>query len=221
MATQVTLGSGVVDSAAGLKLRTNGSTEAVDISTGQVVTLAQNPVLTLGTTNGVAYLNGSKVLTTGSALTFDGTNLGLGASATSAGSGIPTFQLTGTSGTYPLRSGATAFITQDGTSGQHYDYFDTGVMWHQTVTNTPQAWKINNAEQMRLTSTGLGIGTSSPNASAILDAQSTTKGVRFPNMTTTQKNAISSPAAGLVVFDTTLAKLCVYSGSAWQTITSV
>ena len=28
-------------------------------------------------------------------------------------------------------------------------------------------------------------------------------------------------AAGTVIFDTTLAKLCVYSGSAWQTITSV
>jgi hypothetical protein len=40
-------------------------------------------------------------------------------------------------------------------------------------------------------------------------------------MTTVQKNAIGTPAAGLVVFDTTLAKLCVYSGTAWQTITSV
>jgi hypothetical protein len=67
----------------------------------------------------------------------------------------------------------------------------------------------------------LGIGTASPNASAILDVQSTTKGVRMPNMTTTQKNAISSPAAGLMVFDTTLSKLCVYSGAAWQTITSI
>lgn len=66
----------------------------------------------------------------------------------------------------------------------------------------------------------VGIGTSSPDAAAILDVQSTTKGVRFPNMTTTQKNAIT-PAAGTVVFDTTLAKLCVYSGAAWQTITSV
>jgi hypothetical protein len=77
-------------------------------------------------------------------------------------------------------------------------------------------------EKMRIDSSGnVGIGTSSPSASAILDAQSTTKGVRFPNMTTTQKNAVSSPAAGLVVFDTTLAKLCVYSGTAWETITSV
>ena len=66
----------------------------------------------------------------------------------------------------------------------------------------------------------VGIG-ATPAASAVLDAQSTTQGVRFPNMTTTQKTAISSPAAGLVVFDTTLAKLCVYSGAAWQTITSV
>ena len=71
------------------------------------------------------------------------------------------------------------------------------------------------------TSQKVGIGTASPNASAILDSQSTTKGVRFPNMTTTQKTTISSPAAGLVVFDTTLSKLCVYSGIAWQTITSV
>ena len=71
-------------------------------------------------------------------------------------------------------------------------------------------------------STGnVGIGTSSPNASSILDVQSTTKGVRMPNMTTTQKNAIASPAAGLMVFDTTLSKLCVYTGAAWQTITSV
>jgi len=76
-------------------------------------------------------------------------------------------------------------------------------------------------ERMRINSAGnVGIG-STANASAILDAQSTTKGVRMPNMTTAQKNAIVSPAAGLIVFDTTLAKLAVYSGAAWQTITSV
>ena len=97
----------------------------------------------------------------------------------------------------------------------------SGYTYLLTESSVPMLFGTNNAERMRIDSVGnVGIGTSSPNASAILDVQSTTKGVRFPNMTTTQKNAISSPAAGLVVFDTTLAKLCVYSGSAWQTITS-
>jgi trimeric autotransporter adhesin len=70
-------------------------------------------------------------------------------------------------------------------------------------------------------SANVNIGTTTDAASAILQASSTTKGFLPPVMTTTQKNAISSPAAGLVVFDTTLAKLCVYASGAWQTITSV
>ena len=85
-----------------------------------------------------------------------------------------------------------------------------------------QFWTGNaSAQRMRINSSGnVGIGTASPSASAILDAQSTTKGVRMPNMTTAQKNAIAAPAAGLMVYDTTLAKLCVYT-TAWETITSV
>jgi len=59
------------------------------------------------------------------------------------------------------------------------------------------------------------------NASAILEANSTTLGFLPPRMTTTQKNAIASPAAGLVVYDTTLGKLCVRGAAAWETITSV
>jgi hypothetical protein len=57
-------------------------------------------------------------------------------------------------------------------------------------------------------------------ASAVVQCDSTTRGFLPPRMTTTQKNAISSPAAGLVVYDTTLAKLCVYT-TAWETITSI
>jgi len=64
------------------------------------------------------------------------------------------------------------------------------------------------------------LGATSINSSAQFQVDSTTKGVLFPRMTTTQKNAISSPATGLVVFDTTLGKLCVYS-TTWQTITSI
>jgi hypothetical protein len=98
--------------------------------------------------------------------------------------------------------------------------FTGGLTILQGGANPISLW-TNSSERMRIDASGnVGIGTTA-NASAILDAQSTTKGVRMPNMTTTQKNAIASPAAGLMIFDTTLAKLCVYSGTAWQTITSV
>jgi len=86
------------------------------------------------------------------------------------------------------------------------------------ATGTTSANLVFSASPVFSGSVGIG---ATPAASAVLDAQSTTQGVRFPNMTTTQKNAIGTPVAGLVVFDTTLVKLCVYTGTAWQTITSV
>jgi hypothetical protein len=49
----------------------------------------------------------------------------------------------------------------------------------------------------------------------------TTKGFTFPVFTTIEKLAIATPNTGAVVFDTTLGKLCVYNGSAWQTVTSL
>ncbi len=60
-----------------------------------------------------------------------------------------------------------------------------------------------------------------PSASAVLELYATDKGFLPPRMSTAEKNAIASPATGLMVFDQNLAKLCVYTGSAWQTITSV
>jgi hypothetical protein len=57
-------------------------------------------------------------------------------------------------------------------------------------------------------------------ASSLVTINSTTRGFLPPRMTTTQKNAIATPAAGLVVYDTTLNKLCVYT-TAWETITSL
>lgn len=63
----------------------------------------------------------------------------------------------------------------------------------------------------------VSIGTSSdPVASAKLELVSTTKGFLPPRMTTTQKNAISSPASGLMVYDTTTNKLACYNGTTWN-----
>ena len=60
-----------------------------------------------------------------------------------------------------------------------------------------------------------GIGTTTPNASAKLEVSSTTQGVLLPRMTTTQKNAISSPAEGLEVYDLTLHQKSYYNGTTW------
>jgi hypothetical protein len=70
---------------------------------------------------------------------------------------------------------------------------------------------------MFLRSTGeLSLGsTVSSQASAKLDIQSTTQGVLFPRMTTVQKLAIGSPAAGLQVYDTTLNQMSYYNGTTW------
>jgi len=62
----------------------------------------------------------------------------------------------------------------------------------------------------------VGIG-GTPNANAVLDVQSTTKAFMPPRMTTTQKNAIASPTAGMVVYDSTLTALSTYNGSSWVT----
>jgi hypothetical protein len=67
----------------------------------------------------------------------------------------------------------------------------------------------------------ISIGGTLAVASAQLQMDSTTRGFLPPRMTTTQKNAIASPAAGLVVYDTTLGKLCVRTASSWETITSL
>jgi len=59
---------------------------------------------------------------------------------------------------------------------------------------------------------------SGESASAILQADSTTKGFLPPRMTTTQINAIASPANGLEVYNTTLACPCFYDGTAWRKV---
>jgi hypothetical protein len=55
-------------------------------------------------------------------------------------------------------------------------------------------------------------------ASALFEVKSTTKGFLPPRMTTTQRNAIASPAAGLQVYDTTLNRPCFYDGTTWITL---
>jgi len=126
---------------------------------GTVVELGTNPStlgLPNGTANGVAYLNGSKVLTTGSALTFDGSKL-----TTSRGSGgtVARFE-----NTFANQYGVLEIA---GTSrGGEIDFLNGSTVLSSIYASTGSDIVFTTgagfAEQMRLTSTGLGIGTSSP-----------------------------------------------------------
>jgi hypothetical protein len=154
-----------------VKLVGAGPTTGVTIANGSSTTVAWNGsdfvevsspssiILPNGTANGVLYLNGSKVVTSGSALTFDGTNtlsvsgtapvIALNGSSNNGFRGVD-FQVTGTSyGDVKLNINTGELEIVSGQTGQS-GYFQT--------------FKIGGSEQMRLTSTGLGIGTSSPSA---------------------------------------------------------
>lgn len=64
-----------------------------------------------------------------------------------------------------------------------------------------------------------GIGTTAPATSAILEVKSTTKGVLLPRMTAAQKNAIASPASGLLIYLTDSIKGFYYYDAGWKAVT--
>jgi hypothetical protein len=113
-------------------------------------TLSGNLTLSGGTANGVLYLDGSKVAASGSALTFDGTSLAIGA-------GAPTNLLTLLATSTP----GIDFLNGAGTKRAVISASSSALNFNSLTTN-PITWQIDSSEQMRLTSTGLGIGTSSP-----------------------------------------------------------
>ena len=79
-----------------------------------------------------------------------------------------------------------------------------------------------NIERLRIDTFGrVGIGTTLPATSALLDLTSTGRGFLVPRMTTTQKNAIVSPVQGLLVFQTDGAKGFYYYDAGWKAVTPV
>lgn len=84
---------------------------------------------------------------------------------------------------------------------------------------------VNNTKAIAINQTGAStpnylvgptvVGSTTADASAALLVNSTTKGFGLPQMTSSQKNAISSPREGLMVYDTDLDGHCMYDGVKW------
>lgn len=67
----------------------------------------------------------------------------------------------------------------------------------------------------------VGIGTISPDPSAMLEIKADDKGILLPKLTAAQKTAIVSPATGLIIYQTDgAAGFWYYNGSAWVSINS-
>jgi hypothetical protein len=130
-------------------------------------------------------------------------------------------------------SATTSLLVQDSTGQEMFRIRDNNqidIRQGQLIFANPGAntWRVYNggaSPNVVGTTWYAGTGTfvvndgsnvSTSSASAQLDIQSTNRGFLPPRMTTTQKNAIASPAAGLVVYDSTTNKLCCYNGSTWN-----
>lgn len=67
----------------------------------------------------------------------------------------------------------------------------------------------------------VGIGTTKPDQSAVLDVSSSTKGLLMPRMSLQQRSSIQNPAQGLVVFQTDfISGFYFYDGDGWKPLTS-
>jgi len=153
--------------------------------------------------------------------------------ATNKGVLLPRVALTATTVAAPVSAPATNLVVfNTATAGDVTPglYFWTGTVWKRQMakgdtgndwqrtgnagtnpsvnalgTNDAQSLviKTNNAERMRISSSGnVGINTASPNSSALLDVSSTTQVFLPPRMTSAQIAAIASPAEGLIVYNT-------------------
>jgi hypothetical protein len=189
----------------------NLSTGNINFTTGS----ASTPQLTLASTGNVLINT-----TTDAGFRLD-------VNGTARVQGNVTFGSTSTTGTATIQgsnivelilsdtlNGRSVRLYKNAGSGYIIENNSGNQMSYGYASNYWMSWR-NSTKSIAIASTG---SEPTPDATSIFDLQSTTKGFLPPRMTTTQKNAIASPATGLQVYDTTLNRPCFYDGTTWITL---
>lgn len=147
-----------------------------------------------------------------------------------AGTGI-NYTISHTDNTNAASHASIEMLTGGGSGGDPVIHLDItgGTDWCIGVDNSDSdkfkisqsATTVGTNDFVTVTSTGqVGIGQASPDASAKFELVSTTQGLLLPRMTTAQRDAIGSPAAGLLIYNTTTNKLNFRAAAAWEAVTS-
>ena len=140
-----------------------GTSVGLNIGSGKTLAVAGSLTNSAGTASGVAYLNGSKVLTTGSALTFDGTNFLIGGAASLANSSLVANQ--GVTARTAAASGTVPYLQlYNGNAGTDLKTWRIGggASGQLTVETVNDAYSVATQRLVLDSSGNVGIGTSSP-----------------------------------------------------------
>src|SRR5665213_983511 len=192
-----------------------------------------NAVVAVGPVGAVQISNGSGAFEGSSTLTFGSASLNLNSDG---GSAINFYASDGSSNQQNISSTPTSlqingwnFASTTGILNNINGFLtiDPGVSTGHVVlsnTNPGSSTTIVTTHGIGLvvtdngTETQVGIGTATPDGSAILTLSSTTKGFLPPRMTAAQRNAIVSPATGLEIYNTDTNTLQDYNGTTWSNI---
>lgn len=116
------------------------------------------------------------------------------------------------SGATPSFAGATLTGNLSGTTAGF-----SGSLTAATATITGSGFSVGGSTLI-VQNGGVGIGTTSVPSAAVLFTSGVTRGVLFNPMTQAQRDAIASPPAGLIVFNTGVNKYNSFNGSAWEAL---
>jgi len=165
---------------------TNGTYNGVSATGNYFGTVAVNVTISGGAVTSISLFGGGSKIQLGETFTIPAASIG------GTGSGM-SFTITAINNQNPA-------FTFYNTTNNFLTYWD-GVNYATPI--------VSKLDRVLIGSTGLA------NLTSILELSSSTQGFLPPRMTTTQKNAISSPAAGLQVYDSTTNAPNYYDGTAW------